>query len=89
MMESWTDGRVPLDKSEGTVKDKPILAVFSTPLVSPERLRTKALEHHAAITSRWRIVPPTIDTALNISHDSSMRTSRLYGMRERPINPSV
>jgi hypothetical protein len=80
---------VPLDKSEGTVKDKPILAVFSTPLVSPERLRTKALEHHAAITSRWRIVPPTIDTALNISHDSSMRTSRLYGMRERPINPSV
>ena len=27
------------------------------------RLRTKALEHHAAITSRWKIVPPTIDTA--------------------------
>jgi hypothetical protein len=26
---------------------------------------------------------------LNIDHDSSMRTSPLYGMRERPINPAV
>ena len=55
--------RVPLDKSEGSVKGTPLLGGARAPLISPERLRTKALEHHAAITSRWKIVPPTIDTA--------------------------
>jgi len=35
---------VPLDKSEGGVKDKNILSVFLAPLVLPERLRTKTLE---------------------------------------------
>ncbi|MFZ0817173.1 MAG: hypothetical protein WAM78_16755 [Candidatus Sulfotelmatobacter sp.] len=35
---------VPLDKSEGGVKDKNILSVFLAPLALPERLRTKTLE---------------------------------------------
>jgi hypothetical protein len=35
---------VPLDKSEGGVKDKSVLSVFFPPFVSPERLRTKTLE---------------------------------------------
>jgi hypothetical protein len=35
---------VPLDKSEGSVKDIIILGSAGAPLCSPERLRTKALE---------------------------------------------
>ncbi|MGD0793654.1 MAG: hypothetical protein ABR920_17975, partial [Terriglobales bacterium] len=38
------DRRVPLDKSEGSVKDKLILCSAEAPFFSPERLRTKALE---------------------------------------------
>ncbi len=33
-------GRVPLDKSEGSVKDKLILGSAEAPFFSPERLRT-------------------------------------------------
>jgi hypothetical protein len=36
--------RVPLDKSEGGVKDKNILSVFSAPLFCQRGLRTKTLE---------------------------------------------
>ena len=36
--------RVPLDKSEGAVKDKNIPGSAGAPLFSPERLRTKTLE---------------------------------------------
>jgi hypothetical protein len=36
--------RVPLDKSEGGVKDKVILCHAEAPLAVPERLRTKTLE---------------------------------------------
>jgi hypothetical protein len=35
---------VPLDKSEGGVKDKNILSVFSAPLFCQRGLRTKTLE---------------------------------------------
>jgi len=48
---------VPLDKSEGVVKDKDLLAVGWAPLLSPERLRTKTLEisrvNHAAVELRF------------------------------------
>ena len=49
---------------------------FKHRLVSPEKV-----EDQGSGTSRCNhfsveIVPPTIDTALNIDHDSSMRTSR-------------
>ena len=46
-------------------------------LVWPElSLRTKTLETSLANHIRWtNIVPPTIDTAFDFSHDSSMRTS--------------
>jgi hypothetical protein len=37
--------RVPLDKSEGSVKDIVILGGASAPLGLPERLRTKTLEN--------------------------------------------
>ena len=37
-------GRVPLDKSEGGVKDKSILSVFLAPLFCQRGLRTKTLE---------------------------------------------
>jgi hypothetical protein len=36
--------RVPLDKSEGSVKGKDILCSAWAPLGLPERLRTKTLE---------------------------------------------
>ena len=39
-----TEVWVPLDKSEGGVKDKSILSVFLAPFFLPERLRTKTLE---------------------------------------------
>jgi len=35
---------VPLDKREGSVKDKDILCRAEAPLALPERLRTKTLE---------------------------------------------
>jgi hypothetical protein len=43
-MSGITTPRVPLDKSEGGVKDKNILSVFLAPFFLPERLRTKTLE---------------------------------------------
>ena len=39
--------RVPLDKSEGSVKGLVVLGGAWTPLFLPEGLRTKTLEHHA------------------------------------------
>ncbi len=43
-LPSRTPGRVPLDKSEGGVKDKSILSVFLAPLFCQRGLRTKTLE---------------------------------------------
>jgi hypothetical protein len=40
----FCDPRVPLDKSEGGVKDKSILSVFLAPLFCQRGLRTKTLE---------------------------------------------
>jgi hypothetical protein len=80
---------VPLDKSEGGVEDKNILLVFLAPFVLPERVEDQdsgnlTLDHSAA---ERRSTNHRFD--LLIGHDSSMRTSRLYGMRERPINLAV
>jgi hypothetical protein len=47
------------------------------------------VNHAAVAIVPKKIVPPTIDSAPYRDHDSAMRTSRLYGMRERPINPAV
>jgi hypothetical protein len=80
---------VALDKSEGSVKDKDFLRGAMSTAFLPEGLRTKTLEISREITLRRNIVPPTIDSTLFVGHDSSMRTSRLHGMRERPINPAV
>jgi len=66
---------VPLDKSEGSVKGKNILGSAEAPLALPERLRTKALEISRGITYRWKIVPPTIDSA---------RTSTMILLCEHP-----
>jgi hypothetical protein len=77
---------VGLDKSEGAVKGKDILCSAGAPLVVAREVEdqdsgTSRLNHF-----RRNIVPPTIDSAKNIGHEFSMRTSRRYGMRERPIN---
>jgi hypothetical protein len=53
---------VPLDKSEGSVKGKVLLGGAGAPFFCQRGLRTKTLEHRAAITFRWKIVPPTIDS---------------------------
>jgi hypothetical protein len=55
---------VPLDKSEGSVKDKDILSVFFAPFALPERFEDQdsgnlTLNHFSAEL----VVPPTIDTA--------------------------
>src|SRR5208337_2888865 len=55
--------RVPLDKREGSVKGVIVLCSAEAPVFLPERLRTKALEISRGIISRWKIVPPTIDSA--------------------------
>ena len=49
--------------------------VFATPRVSQRRLRTKTLVCHAESPLGEQIAPPTIDTAPDCGHDSSMRTS--------------
>jgi len=41
---SLGESRVPLDKSEGSVKDKNLLGSAGAPRWLPERLRTKTLE---------------------------------------------
>ena len=45
-LQRWAEDKtgVPLDKREGSVKGKLLLGGVFAPLVSPERLRTKALE---------------------------------------------
>src|SRR6266700_2063993 len=56
-------GRVALDKREGCVKGKRLPGDFSGPPCAPERLRNKTLEISREITFRWKVVPPTIDSA--------------------------
>ena len=62
--DSHNRTRVPLDKSEGSVKDKDILSVFFAPFALPERFEDQdsgnlTLNHFSAEL----VVPPTIDTA--------------------------
>ena len=58
-----TNSRVPLDKREGVVKAQISWAVPEHRWVHQRRLRTKTLEISRRITLRWKIVPPTIDSA--------------------------
>jgi hypothetical protein len=80
--------RVPLDKSEGAVKDKDLPSVFLTVCfareVEDQDSGNLTLNHSAA---ERRSTNHRFD--LIGGHDSSMRTSRRYGMRERPINFAV
>jgi hypothetical protein len=64
LFSETTTQRVPLDKSEGSVKDKDILSVFFAPFALPERFEDQdsgnlTLNHFSAEL----VVPPTIDTA--------------------------
>src|ERR1019366_1265874 len=54
-------------------------------------MRTRPLEDSRdnPLAVKPTLVSPTIDTAWNVGHDSSIRTSRLYGRRERPIKVSI
>jgi len=54
---------------------KAVLGTEGVPLALPERLRTKTLEISRWIISRWKIVPPTIDSA---------RTSTMMLLCEHP-----
>src|SRR5438094_1764976 len=56
------------------------------PRFSPERLGPRLWKSHVESHLGGRSFPPTIDSVQHIDHDSSMRTSHLCGMRERPIN---
>ena len=61
-------GRVPLDKSEGSVKSKVVLGSAWAPLVLPERVEdqdsgTSRCNHFSVVILLPRIVPPTIDSA--------------------------
>ena len=81
-----------LDKRKGCVKRKLFPSGFATVVLAREAEEQDS-GNLTQITFPWRllskIVPPTIDTVPNIDHDSSMRTSRRYGMRERPTNSTV
>ena len=67
--------RWPAIRAKALSRTKMSCPVFVTPRVRQRRLRTRpwylTLNHH----SGEPIAPPTIDTALNHDHDSSMRTS--------------
>jgi hypothetical protein len=58
---------VPLDKSEGGVKDKNILSVFLAPFFLPERFEDQdsgnLTLNHPSVDLLPKIVPPTIDSA--------------------------
>jgi hypothetical protein len=80
---------VPLDKNEGGVKDEDLLGgamstAFFAREVEDQDSGNLTLNHSAA---ERRSTNHRFDPL--VGHDSSMRTSRLYGMRERPINFSV
>jgi len=84
----WGAARVPLDKSEGVVKGIVTLGGAQAPSGLPERLRTRLWKSHAkSPAAELRSTNHRFDPF--VGHDSSMRTSRLYGMRERPINITV
>src|SRR5438876_3819610 len=82
---AYSSCRVPLDKSEGVVKTEISWAVrehrFFAREVEGPRLWNLTVNHSAA---ERRSTNHRFD--LNVGHDSAMRTSRHYGMRERPIN---
>src|SRR5207247_11233429 len=56
------------------------------PRFSPERLGPRLWKSHVESHLGGRSFPPTIGSGPYGNHDSFMRTSRRYGMRERPIN---
>jgi hypothetical protein len=81
--------RVPLDKSEGSVKAKISSAVRE------HRLFARGFEdqdsgnltlNHSAVEP---FVPPTIDSATTSTMILLCEHPVCYGMRERPINVSV
>jgi hypothetical protein len=52
---------VPLDKSEGGVKDKDLLRCLST-VVFAREVEDQDSENLTLNHLRWKIVPPTIDS---------------------------
>ena len=77
-----------LDKSEGFVKDITTLGGAKAPLFFSRELRTKTLESHAkSLAAERRSTNHRFDHI--VGHDSSMRTPRLDGMRERPFSFSA
>jgi hypothetical protein len=86
--EMTTQMRVPLDKNEGGVNGIVVLGSAETPLFAREvedQDSGNLTLNHSPVEDR----STNHRFGLNIDHDSSMRTSPLYGMRERPINPAV
>src|ERR1700694_16543 len=55
--------RVALDKREGSVKDKVILCSAGAPLALPEKVEDQGSGNLTLNHFRWKIVPPTIDSA--------------------------
>jgi len=76
---------VALDKSEGVVKSIVLLGGARAPLLSPEKVEDQdpgiSRVNHFSVEGRF--TNHRFDHC--VGHDSSMRTSRLSGMRERPI----
>ena len=84
-----SQGRVALDKSEGVVEDTRLQSGVGASQRVPEKVEDQdsgnLTLNHSAVDLR----STNHRFGLTRNHDSSMRTSRLYGMRERPINPAV
>jgi len=53
---------VPLDKSEGVVKDKLVLGGARAPLSSPEKVEDQDSGNLTSESSCGGVVPPTIDS---------------------------
>ena len=87
---------MPLDKNEGGVKGKVVLAGAQHRLGLPlSHVREQdSGKNLTLITVRWRdalkqIVPPTIDTSYTATMILLCEHPAPRGMRERPINPAV
>ena len=76
---------MPLDKSEGSVKDKLLPRCFEHRCLARE-VEDQGSGNLTLITSRWNIVPPTIDSATTSTMILLCEHPAPRGMRERPIS---
>jgi hypothetical protein len=78
--------RVPLDKSEGSVKGTLLLSGAMSTAGLPEKVEDQGPGISRSIIFRWNVVPPTIDSVTTSTMILLCEHPAPCGMRERPFN---